>query len=49
MTLKTKAGKTLRFKRAKVDVPVVESKLETSGGKKIGWVTHVRLHDRVRR
>ena len=39
VTLKTKAGKTLRLKRAKVDVPVVESKLETSGGKKIGWVT----------
>src|SRR5262249_62420920 len=40
VTLKTKDGRTLNLKRAKVDVPVVESKLETAkNGKKIGWVS----------
>jgi len=38
VALKTKDGRTLNLKRARVDVPVVESKLETSGGKKIAWV-----------
>ena len=38
VTLTTNDGRTLRLQRAKVDVPVVESKLETAGGKKIAWV-----------
>jgi carboxyl-terminal processing protease len=39
VTLKTKDGRTLRLERAKVDVPVVQSKLETSGAKKLAWVS----------
>jgi carboxyl-terminal processing protease len=38
VTLKTADGRTLHLQRAKVDVPVVESKLETKGGKKLAWV-----------
>src|SRR3954453_7337065 len=30
--------KTLRLKREKVDVPIVQSKTETDNGRKIGWV-----------
>jgi carboxyl-terminal processing protease len=33
-----KATRDVRLKRAKVDIPVVESKLETEGGRKIAWV-----------
>jgi carboxyl-terminal processing protease len=33
-----KGTRDVRLKRAKVDVPVVESKLETENGKKIAWV-----------
>src|SRR4051794_14967215 len=39
VTLKTADGRTLALKRAKVDVPVVQSKLESSRGKKIAWVS----------
>jgi carboxyl-terminal processing protease len=38
VTLKTSDGRTLRLQRAKVDVPVVESKLERKDGKKLAWV-----------
>src|SRR3954469_18613095 len=38
VTLKTKDGRTLRLQRAKVDVPVVQDKLETENGKKLAWV-----------
>jgi carboxyl-terminal processing protease len=41
VTLSVDDGKNVRdvrLKRAKVDIPVVESKLETEGGKKLAWV-----------
>src|SRR3954447_9710285 len=39
VTLGLEDGRTLKLQRAKVDVPAVDSKLETIGGKKIAWVT----------
>ncbi len=42
VTLGVKRGagpiRDLRLRRAKVDIPVVESRMETSGGRKIAWV-----------
>src|SRR4051795_745462 len=41
VTLGVKSGdktKTLKLKREKVDVPIVQSKTETANGEKIGWV-----------
>jgi carboxyl-terminal processing protease len=38
VTLKIDDGRTLKMQRAKVDVPVVQSKLKTENGKKIAWV-----------
>jgi carboxyl-terminal processing protease len=39
VTLELKGGRKLTLKRAKVDIPIVESRMEDSGGKKIGWVS----------
>ncbi|MDA0174035.1 S41 family peptidase [Solirubrobacter taibaiensis] len=38
VTLGLKDGRTLKLKRAKVDIPIVQSQIEESGGKKIAWV-----------
>ncbi len=38
VTLGLKSGRTLKLKRAKVDIPIVQSRIEESGGKKIAWV-----------
>ena len=34
-----KRVKELKLQRAKVDIPIVESRIERSGGKKLAWVT----------
>lgn len=39
VTLKLKDGRTLKLKRAKVDIPIVQHRQETADGKKIGWVS----------
>ena len=38
VTLGLKGGRTLKLKRAKVDIPIVQSQIKESGGKKIAWV-----------
>jgi carboxyl-terminal processing protease len=38
VTLGLRGGRSLRLKRAKVDIPIVQSKLERSEGKDIAWV-----------
>lgn len=39
VTLELKNGRKLVLKRAKVDIPIVQSRLEESRGKKIAWVS----------
>jgi carboxyl-terminal processing protease len=39
VTLELSGGKKLTLKRAKVDIPIVQSRMENEGGKKIGWVS----------
>ena len=38
VTLGLKSGRKLKLKRAKVDIPIVQSQIKESGGKKIAWV-----------
>jgi carboxyl-terminal processing protease len=38
VTLGLKSGRKLELKRAKVDIPIVQSQIKESGGKKIAWV-----------
>ncbi len=38
VTLGLKDGRTLKLKRAKVDIPIVQSQIKESGGKKLAWV-----------
>src|SRR3954469_21421723 len=38
VTITLQDGRKLTMKRAKVDIPIVQSKLERSGGKKLAWV-----------
>src|SRR6478735_3295765 len=38
VTMKLKDGRTLKLKRAKVDIPIVQSETKRANGKKIGWV-----------
>ena len=38
VTLGLKDGRRLKLKRAKVDIPIVQSQIKESGGKKIAWV-----------
>jgi carboxyl-terminal processing protease len=38
VTLGLERGKSLRLKRARVDIPIVQSELRKSGGKEIAWV-----------
>jgi carboxyl-terminal processing protease len=39
VTLGTKDGRKLELKRAKVDIPIVQSRTEEVDGKKFGWVS----------
>ena len=38
VTLGLKDGRRLKLKRAKVDIPIVQSQIKESGGKKLAWV-----------
>ena len=49
VTLGLKDGRKLTMKRAKVDIPIVQSEIKREDGKKIAWVRLAGLHVRLGR